>query len=126
MKKPSVSSRLAYLLVGLLLFGLPWQNLSAEDEILPYQELILEGQSLTFNEQYAEAQEKFQSLIEKEPENPAGYFYLALVYQAQMKDLESDLYQKEFQQNLNKVIELTKPKEEKKTANKWDLLFLGN
>ncbi|OGC75732.1 MAG: hypothetical protein A2145_05280 [candidate division Zixibacteria bacterium RBG_16_40_9] len=126
MKKPSVSSRLAYLLVGLLLFGLAWQNLSAQDEILPYQELILEGQSLTFNEKYTQAQEKFQALIEKMPENPAGYFYLAMVYQAQMKDLESDLYQKEFHQNLNKVIELTKPKEEKKTANKWDLLFLGN
>lgn len=58
-----------------------------------------------------------------EPKSPAGYFYLAMVYQARMKDLESDLYEKEFLQNLNKVIELTKPKEEKKTADKWELLF---
>ncbi|MGH7889812.1 MAG: hypothetical protein ACRENF_04600, partial [Thermodesulfobacteriota bacterium] len=61
-----------------------------------------------------------------EPESPAGYFYLAMVYQARMKDLESDLYEKEFLQNLNKVIELTKPKEENKIADKWELLFLGN
>jgi len=113
----------------LLFFGGPVSSLSSNisaDPILDYQDLILEGQALTFNEKYEEAREKFQSLIGNEPESPAGYFYLAMVYQARMKDLESDLYEKEFLHNLNKVIQLTKPKEEKKTADKWELLFLGN
>ena len=116
-----------YLLLSLCLggFSFAFAPISAAS-VLDYQDLILEGQSLTFNEKYAEAREKFQSLLEKEPEHPAGYFYLAMVYQARMKDLESDLYEKEFLQNLKKVIELTKPKEENKTADKWELLFLGN
>ena len=114
-----------HLLLSLYLCGFGFAPMTYAS-ILDYQDLILEGQSLTFNEKYAEAQEKFKSLIGNEPESPAGYFYLAMVYQARMKDLESDLYEKEFRQNLNKVIELTKPKEEKKTADKWELLFLGN
>ncbi len=126
MKRPGISNFLALLSISPLLMVSSSGNLQAQAESLAYPDLILEGQSLTFKEKYAEAQEKFQFLIEKEPENPAGYFYSAMVYQAQMKDLESDLYEKEFQQNLNKVIELTKPKEEKKTADKWELLLLGN
>jgi len=114
-----------HLLLSLCLCGFGFAPMTYAS-IPDYQDLILEGQSLTFNEKYEEAQEKFKALIEKEPEHPAGYFYLAMVYQARMKDLESDLYEKEFLQNLNKVIELTKPKEENKTADKWELLFLGN
>ncbi len=126
MKRLRSSIFLALILLSLLLLCSPSEKLQAQTEILSYTDLILEGQSLTFQEKYAQAREKFQSLIEKEPDNPAGYFYLAMVYQAEMKDWESDLYEKEFQQNLNKVIELTKSKEEKKTADKWELLFLGN
>jgi len=115
-------SHSALFLAGLSIFPSLLSLASAGDN----QELILEGQNLTFNEKYEEALEKFQSLIAREPDSPAGYFYLAMVYQAQMKDWESDSYQKEFLQNLNKVIELTKPKEEKQKADKWELLFLGN
>lgn len=125
MIKFQLLKRWLFLLFWFWLSSASFSKISA-DPILNYQDLILEGQSLTFNEKYEEAQEKFKSLIEKEPESPAGYFYLAMVYQARMKDLESDLYEKEFLQNLHKVIELTKPKEEKKTADKWELLFLGN
>ena len=111
---------------GFLLLFFWFPLISLYSNISNYQDLILEGQALTFQEKYPEAIEKFQFLIEKEPQSPSGYFYLAMVYQARMKDLESDLYEKEFLHNLNKVIELTKPKEEKKTADKWELLFLGN
>ncbi len=111
---------------GLLLLFFWCPAISLSSNISDYQELILEGQGLTFQEKYDEAIEKFQTLVVDEPEHPAGYFYLAMVYQARMKDLESDLYEKEFLQNLKKVIELTKPKEESKTADKWELLFLGN
>src|SRR3989304_7782133 len=96
-----------HLLLSLYLCGCGFAPMTYAS-ILDYQDLILEGQSLTFNEKYAEAQEKFKSLIGNEPESPAGYFYLAMVYQARMKDLESDFYEKEFHQNLKKVIELTK------------------
>src|SRR3970040_179333 len=104
-KVPKFKKRL---LLSLCLCGFGFAPLTYAS-ILDYQDLILEGQSLTFNEKYAEAREKFQSLLEKEPEHPAGYFYLAMVYQARMKDLESDLYEKEFLQNLKKVIELNNP-----------------
>lgn len=88
--------------------------------------LILEGIQATIRENYELAEKNFKEIISREPENPAGYFFLAGCYQTQMIDLESDFREEEFYQNLEKSIELSKQRIEKDKKDLWAYFYLGN
>ena len=89
-------------------------------------ELIQEGIEATIRENYGLAERNFQEIISREPEDPAGYFFLAGCYQTQMIDWESDFREKEFYQNLEKSIELSKQRIEKDKKDLWAYFYLGN
>jgi outer membrane protein assembly factor BamD (BamD/ComL family) len=89
-------------------------------------ELIQEGIEATIRENYGLAERNFNEIISREPENPAGYFFLAGSFQTQMIDFESDFREKEFYQNLEKSIELSKKRLEKDKKDLWAYFYLGN
>jgi len=89
-------------------------------------ELILQGIEATIREDYELAEKSFNQIISREPENPAGYFFLAGSYQTQMIDWESDFREKEFYQNLEKSIELSEQRIEDDKGDVWAYFYLGN
>jgi len=51
-------------------------------------DIILRGIDLTLKQDYPAAKALFQSVIEKYPDHPAGYLYLAGTVQAELSDYE--------------------------------------
>lgn len=88
--------------------------------------LILEGTQATIRENYELAEKNFKEIISREPENPAGYFFLAGCYQTQMIDLESDFREDEFYRNLEKSIQLSKNRVKEDEDDVRAHFYLGN
>jgi tetratricopeptide (TPR) repeat protein len=88
--------------------------------------LILQGIEAGIRENYELAERNFKKLISDDPEDPAGYFFLGACYQTQMIDLESDFREKEFYQNLEKAIQLSKERIKKDEGDIRAHFYLGN
>jgi tetratricopeptide (TPR) repeat protein len=90
------------------------------------RELILSGEKNIFQENYSLAQESFQKIINLEPENPAGYFFQAVLFQAEMMDFED--YQKDslFYQNIEKSTRLAQELLRINKKDQWGNFFLGS
>jgi tetratricopeptide (TPR) repeat protein len=105
--------------------------LSFSEQYLDYQSpqirwLVIEGIESTFQENYTLAEGKFETLIQMAPEDPAGYFFLAALYQAQMIDHESDFKEKDFYQNIKMAKKLARNRIKKEKNDAWSYLILGN
>jgi hypothetical protein len=106
-------------------------HLSFSEKYLDYQDnriknLLQEGVDASFKENYPAAESIFDRIILLAPEDPAGYFFKAALYQAEMVDYESNFREKEFYENVNlaKKLSLERIKADKKDA--WAYLLLGN
>jgi tetratricopeptide (TPR) repeat protein len=95
-------------------------------EYPPYTNLVLEGINATLNENYIFAQDRFKKVISTDSLNPAGYFFLGALYQAEMMDYESDFKEEEFYSTLEKAIKLAQKRISCGNNNPWDYLYLGN
>ena len=124
-----IHEKFVFLFLLIFLFFLP--NLAFPQKHLDYQDeeikkLILEGIDACFRENYPLAEEKFELIVSKAPQDPAGYLFLGMLYQAQMTDYESDFKEKDFYEN----IKITKKYANKRIRNNrkdaWAYLFLGN
>jgi tetratricopeptide (TPR) repeat protein len=118
---------LSFVLLSLFVFpnrGLPQKYLDYQNEEV--KQIPLEGIDACFRENYPLAEEKFKAVLSKAPEDPAGYFFLAMLHQAQMIDYESNFKEKEFDANVKmaKKFARARIKHDKKDA--WGYLFLGN
>jgi tetratricopeptide (TPR) repeat protein len=72
---------------------------------------ILQGITLIYNRQLAEAEEQFRSFIHDNPDDPAGYFYLAMVSWSYLSNgFWSGAVVKEYGQRINKAISVAKKK----------------
>ena len=91
-----------------------------------YINLINEGINATLNENYLYAEGRFKQIIREKPEDPAGYFFLGALYQAEMMDYEGDFKEKEFYSNLETAIRLSKKRIKSGNETSWDYLYLGN
>jgi len=91
-----------------------------------YINLIIEGINATLNENYLYAESRFKQIIREEPEDPAGYFFLGALYQAEMMDYEGDFKEEEFYSNLETAIRLAKKRIKSGKETPWDYLYLGN
>src|SRR3972149_7146132 len=91
-----------------------------------YRNLIIEGINATLNENYLYAEGRFRQIIREEPEDPAGYFFLGALYQAEMMDYEGDFKEEEFYSNLETAIRLAKKRVKSGNETPWDYLYLGN
>lgn len=104
---------------------------SDAQKYLDYQDgeikkILLKGIAASFKENYPFAESSFNLIIQMAPQDPAGYFFKAALYQAQMVDYESDFKEKDFYENVNlaKLYAQERIKKEKKDA--WAYLILGN
>jgi tetratricopeptide (TPR) repeat protein len=112
-------------------------NLASSQKYLDYQDeeikkLFREGTEACFQENYPLAEEKFRQIVSKAPQDPAGYFLKAMLYQAQMIDYESDSREKDFYENIKLARKYAQERiKNNKSAGSmgkdaWAYLFLGN
>ncbi|MCK4384900.1 MAG: tetratricopeptide repeat protein [candidate division Zixibacteria bacterium] len=106
-------------------------NLAFAQKYLDYQneeikKFLLEGIDASFRENYSFAEEKFKQIVSKAPQDPAGYFFLAMLYQAQMMDHESDSREKDFYGNIKMAKKYAKERIKNNREDAWAYLLLGN
>ncbi len=106
-------------------------NRAFSQKYIDYQDeeiknLFLEGIDACFRENYPLAEEKFKQLVLKAPQDPAGYFFLAMLYQAQMIDYESDFREKDFYKNIKMAKKYAKERIKNDRKDAWAYLLLGN
>ena len=106
-------------------------RLSFSQKYLDYQDektknLLQEGIDASFREDYPQAESIFARVIQMAPQDPAGYFFLAAVYQAEMVDYESNFREKEFYENVNLAKRLSEERIEADKEDAWAYLLLGN
>lgn len=102
----------------------PQKCLDYQDEEI--RRLVLEGTEACFQENYPLAEEKFTQIVSKGPQDPAGYFLLAMLHQTQMIDYESDFKEKEFYENIGLAKKYAKERITDNNKDAWAYLFLGN
>lgn len=114
-----------------LLFFFFSPNLAFPQKYLDYQsqevkQILLEGIDACFRENYPLAEEKFRLILSKVPQDPAGYFFLAMLYQAQMMDYESDFREKDFDEAVKMAKKFARARIKHDGNDAWGYLFLGN
>ncbi|HEX9974978.1 MAG TPA: tetratricopeptide repeat protein, partial [bacterium] len=87
---------------------------------------IQKGVDHTFSCQFDSALLTFQNLIDAYPESPLGYFYRALALRAMMIDMESNRWEKEFEDLIDRSIDLSQKQIEHQIENTWDYFYLGS
>lgn len=100
------------------------QYLDYQDEVV--KKLLLQGIDASFRENYTPAESIFNIVVQLAPQDPAGYFFKAALYQAQMVDYESDFKEKEFYENVNLAKKLAQERIKKNKKDAWAYLLLGN
>ncbi len=88
-------------------------------------ELIETGIGLTLNEEYRPARGLYSELQAKYPDHPCGPFFMATVYQAEMKDFEDFQYSQEFTDNIELSIELADECRDENHHDAWAYYFMG-
>jgi tetratricopeptide (TPR) repeat protein len=124
-----VKAKLALLWAGAFVLLSP--HLSFSEKYLDYQSpriqtIALQGIQASFREEYALAESWFHTLVRMAPDDPAGYFFLAALYHAQMIDYESDFREKELNDNVKLAKELARKKIRKNNKDAWAYVILGN
>ena len=83
----------------------PGKSIEKPYSIRGYDSRIQEGIDLIYNLQFTEADRYFQSVIDREPENPLGYFFLAMVtWWRVLVDLEDRAHDEAFYRLLDDCI----------------------
>jgi tetratricopeptide (TPR) repeat protein len=126
-----VRTRTGFALLCAIVFILFLPQFSFPEKYLDYQSpqiktLLLEGIDASFREDYTKAESKFQKLTKMAPRDPAGYFFLAALYHAQMIDYESNFREKEFYRCVKAAKKLARNRIKHDKDNAWAYLVLGN
>jgi len=87
---------------------------------------LSKGIEYYFQEDFTRAEAFFLEIIQADTLNPVGYYFLALTYQAEMLDLESDYKSEEFKSSLEKSILLSEKKIKASPKDRQAYLTLGN
>ncbi len=106
-------------------------NLAFPQKYLDYQDeevkqILLQGIDACFRENYSLAEKSFRMILSKAPEDPGGYFFLAMLYQAQMMDYESDFREDEFDEAVKMAKKFARARIKHDENDAWGYLFLGN
>ncbi len=123
------NSRVALLCASALLLFCP--RLSFPQKYLDYQHpqirtLLHDGIEASFREDYGLAEERFDSLTRIAPRDPAGYFFKAALFHAQMIDYESDFREEEFYENVKRAKKLGRERVKRVEKDALGYLVLGN
>jgi tetratricopeptide (TPR) repeat protein len=126
-----VRAKTGFALLCAIAFFSFYPQLSFPEKYLDYQNpqiksLLSEGIDASFREDYAKAESKFRKLIEMAPSDPAGYFFLAALYHAQMIDHESDFREEEFYRCVKAAKKRARNRIKQDKEDAWAYLVLGN
>jgi len=123
----------AGLFLGLFLLMLPSQGLAAlaasaaggPRPLRPNPE-ILKGIDLIYERQFTEAEEVFRRIIDRQPDEPAGHFYLAMVSWSRLAaGFWSPESVKTFERRIDRAIEAAQAQIENHRADSYDFFYLG-
>jgi tetratricopeptide (TPR) repeat protein len=109
-----------FILVGVLFL---FSSGSASDFFPPD---LSEGIKYYFQENFNRAEGVFSNLVQADTLHPLGYYFLAITYQAEMLDLESDFKAEQFKAAIEKSIQLSMRLLEENRNNRIAYLILGN
>lgn len=116
------------ILFGFVLFILMGGSPAAlgQPPIQPINENILKSIDLLYDNQFEQATELIQKEINASPQEPIGYFYLAMVSWSRLvygywgpKDVA------EFNQRIDKTVAVAKKKIANNTADSWTYFYMG-
>lgn len=88
--------------------------------------LILESIDYTFMSQFDSAMAVLQPVVDRYPDHIVGYFYQAATLQSKMMDYETDLWENDFNQNIEQAISVGKKQIEDGKQDPWTYFYLGN
>ena len=83
-------------------------SLSTKESYSNLESLINQGLFLTYSRQYKEAEETYKRIINLYPKNPAGYYYLAALYQTIMRNYRVRDFEPQFEKFIDLAIEIGK------------------
>lgn len=90
------------------------------------QQQVELGIEKTIRNDFAGAEALFRELIAAYPDQPAGYFYLGATFQAEMLDAEQYDRLEEFQEAMERCIEVAKALQERDGNDPWPYFFEGS
>ena len=90
-----------------------------------FEEHIERGFQLAYEERYEEARKEFEEVIQEDPENPAGYFFLSGLIGLCMNDFSTLEPEGEFLHSIEEALEHARGKIEKNPLDAWAHFFLG-
>ena len=89
-------------------------------------EQILRGIDLIYDNQFDDADDLFEEVIAKSQDEPAGYFYLAMVSWSRLAaGFWSPEYVKEFKKRIDRTIGVAEARVDKGGADSYDFFYLG-
>ncbi len=115
----------AFLLIFALAVMTPYQTSAWPLQDQEIHDALLRGIDLTLKQDYPEARALFQSVAKNDPDNPAGYLYLAGTMQAEYSDYENTFDQQLFDSLLAKGEALAERLIEKKDSADWGCYYAG-
>lgn len=99
---------------------------SPEIQAQKVNSVIVRGIDLLYNEEFNKAEHLFQKLITDSPENPEGYFYLAMVTWSRLASgFWSPSTVREYKERIDWTIQVARKRVENSVANSNDYLYLG-
>ena len=87
--------------------------------------LIHSGIDMVQKGDYEEAIGVFQKMIERDPESPVGYFYIAATYESIMQTFNSRAFQEKFDFFINKAIDKGEKLLDEIKDDEWLYFYLG-
>ncbi len=119
------SYRIACMLIAALWVAFSIEVLAQPSSNQRLHEVILKGIDLTLKQDYPAAKALFQSAIEKYPDYPGGYLYLAGTVQAEFSDYEDGFDRRLFDSLLAKGESLADHLIERKDSADWGYYYAG-
>jgi tetratricopeptide (TPR) repeat protein len=113
------------MIIVALLVAFSFEVLAQPSSNQSLHDVILQGIDLTLKQDYPTAKALFQSVIDKYPNQPAGYLYLAGTVQAEFSDYEDGFDRRLFDSLLAKSEALADHLIERKDSADWGYYYAG-
>ncbi|UCF65514.1 MAG: hypothetical protein JSW33_06690 [bacterium] len=120
--------KIAFLFFNFILFIYPMRiwALLPDPVAEPLKSTILRGIELTLNNQFEQADQLYQDIIDSLPHYPAGYFYKGATMQAEMLDAENFQNKQAFYTLMNKTIQIADSLDRLGEDNAWIYFYKGS
>ena len=123
---------LSLLLAGLAFFLFPWTVSATEmppDQVqtnFPINEEVVRGIDLIYNWEFDQAESLFERLIHENPEDPIGYFYLAMVSWSRLASgVWTNKMVEEYGRRIEKTVEVAENAVDKNKNDCYAYFYLG-